>query len=245
VNCHETDRLLDAYVDDELGAAECAAVQEHLASCVSCMRRLDERQALSHLIRRGRYYAAPPTLRAAVRRPTPHAWLQTSVVGWAAAIALVASLGGATIVRTVRSRATADRIAALNEDVVSGHVRALMGQHLFDVRSTDQHTVKPWFLGKLDFSPPVNDLASIGFPLIGGRLDYIGGRAVAALVYQRREHTINVFIWPESGTTSNPGAQSIRGFHVEHWNREQMSFWAVSDLNQPELNTFARALGPP
>jgi anti-sigma factor RsiW len=245
MNCHEADRLLDAYVDAELGLAECAVVQEHVASCVSCTQRLDERQSLSRLIRRGRYYTAPTNLRAAVRRPPPHAWLNTSAIGWAAAIALVASLGGATIVRTVRSRATADRIAALDEDVVSGHVRALMGQHLFDVRSTDQHTVKPWFLGKLDFSPPVNDLASIGFPLIGGRLDYIGGRAVAALVYQRRQHTINVFIWPESRTTSSPAAESIRGFYVQHWNRDQMSFWAVSDLNQAELKTFARALDPP
>jgi anti-sigma factor RsiW len=115
--------------------------------------------------------------------------------------------------------------------------------HLFDVESTDQHTVKPWFLGKLDFSPPVTDLAAIGFPLVGGRLDYLGGRPVAALVYQRQKHTINVFITPEPGrSASEIEERSARGFHVRHWTRDRMTFWAVSDLNDAELTEFAQAL---
>jgi len=145
--------------------------------------------------------------------------------------------GGISLVRSVRIGG--DAIVA---DVVDAHVRSLMAEHLFDVRSTDQHTVKPWFLGKLDFSPPVVDLASIGFPLVGGRLDYVSGRPVAALVYQRQKHTINVFVWPASDAGAGLSERALRGFHVRHWVRDGMSVWAVSDLNETELTEFARAL---
>jgi anti-sigma factor RsiW len=118
-----------------------------------------------------------------------------------------------------------------------------MANHLFDVESTDQHTVKPWFLGKLDFAPPVVDLAANGYPLLGGRLDYVDGRAVAALVYQRRKHTINVFIEPvQGGRRVAFEATSLRGFHLRYWTRDGMAFWAVSDLAAAELSEFARAL---
>ena len=129
-----------------------------------------------------------------------------------------------------------------NFAIVDSHVRSLMGEHLYDVRSTDQHTVKPWFLGKIDFSPPVVDLAASGYPLVGGRLDYLTGRTAAALVYMRAQHTINVFIWPDSSTSGAVESRSIRGFHVRHWTQAGMSFWVVSDLNDTELDAFVKGL---
>jgi len=159
------------------------------------------------------------------------------IVTWAAAAVLVVSAGGSAALW----RLAAMRASALTEEAVSSHVRSLMDGRLYDVRSTDQHTVKPWFQGRLDFSPPVADLASAGFPLVGGRVDRLGGRPVAALVYERRQHIINVFVSPaghDAGTT----AAAVRGFHLRHWVRDGMAFWAVSDLNDAELTEFTRAL---
>jgi len=242
VTCETIGRDLDAYVDRELEGDSETAFRAHLEECAACRRRVAEREMLGRLVRSAPYYPAPDRLRARVAAQTARSTSTQRLFAWAAAAVLVVAVGGG--VALVRSAAS--RGDTIVDEVVSGHVRSLMADHLVDVRSTDQHTVKPWFLVKLDFSPSVVDLAPIGFPLVGGRLDYVGGRPAAALVYRRREHTINVFVSPERDGASAPiGSRTVRGFHVRHWIRDGMSFWAVSDLNDAELSEFVRALQTP
>ena len=246
VNCPHVDRVMDAYGDAELGHVDASEVRAHLDVCPACRQRAAARESLGRLIRRVPYYAAPDRLWvdvASTRRP---ARVSLRALAWAAIVTLAVSLGSGTVMRTVRARQTAAATTAIAQDVVAGHVRAsLDAAHLLDVRSTEHHTVKPWFLGRLDFSPPVDDLAPIGFPLVGGRLDYIAGRPVAALVYQRRQHMINVFVWPAVDSSEVPNdTRTLSGFEVCHWTRDGMAFWAVSDLNDTELDQFVRALTP-
>jgi len=239
MSCERVERDLGAYVDRELDVEGSMAIRDHLGTCAACRRQAAEHEALGRLVRAAPYYSAPDRLRARVSAQTRRSTSMRRILTWAAAAVLVLSAGGGIAVW--RSASTGNAIA---DEVVNSHVRSLMANHLFDVQSTDQHTVKPWFLGKLDFSPPVADLASIGFPLVGGRLDYVGGRPVAALVYRRQNHAINVFVAPVRGDTAvRASARSVRGFHVHYWTRDGMAFWAVSDLNDAELTTFVRALG--
>jgi anti-sigma factor RsiW len=160
------------------------------------------------------------------------------LLAWAAAVLLIASAGATAMRELETARAT----SALADDLARHHVAALASDRLVEVRSSDQHTVKPWFQGKLDCSPPVADLAAQGFPLVGGRVDTVGGRSVAALVYKRREHVIHVFIWPAGDRIAASDARTIRGFQERHWVRGGMSVWAVSELNDRELDEFARLL---
>jgi anti-sigma factor (TIGR02949 family) len=242
VICDDVERYLDLYLDREMGADLAAEIQDHLRTCAACRRRVAEREALGRLVRAVPYRVAPERLRARVAAQASHSGSTRRWVAWAAAAVLVASVvGGISFFRSARTPGEAS-LDATAEEAVSGHVRSLMAHHLFDVQSTDQHTVKPWFLGRIDFSPPVADLASIGFPLVGGRLDYLSGRPVAALVYERRRHTINLFVSPTREGATAPTARSVRGFQVHHWMRDGMSFWAVSDLNDAELSEFVHAL---
>ncbi len=171
--------------------------------------------------------------------PTRHSsgmqrWRQWLNLGAAFAMGILASV---TVAYFLAANQAQQRLA---QEVVGSHVRSLMAAHLEDVVSTDRHTVKPWFNGKLDFSPPVRDLAAAGFPLRGGRLDYIGGHPAAALVYQHRQHIINVFILPLSrGTPTPPSTLEARGFNVIGWENKRMQFWMVSDLNLADMQQFA------
>jgi anti-sigma factor RsiW len=243
VICLEARRLLDTYVDDELASAEAADLQAHLGACVACRQLLADHESLGRLVRRLPYYPASDQLRAKILHMSTRPRFHPSLLAWAAVLALAVSLGGSVeVVRFARARHVGETTASVADEVVGDHVRALRDAHLFDVRSSDQHTVKPWFLGKLDFSPPVEDLSSLGFVLVGARLGHLAGQAVAALVYQRRLHPINVYIWPAADRTAASDTRSIRGFQVRHWIRNGMSFWAVSDLNDAEIGEFVGAL---
>jgi len=240
--CADLEHDLDPYVDREVPPETAAAIREHLGACDACRRRVADREALGRMVRSVPYSEAPVRLRSRVAGQAQRTRSVRRLLTWAAAAVLVVSFGGA--LSLVRSSAMRDETRI--DQVVDGHLRSLMADHLFDVQSTDQHTVKPWFLGRLNFSPPVVDLASAGFPLVGGRLDYLDGRPVAALVYQRQKHTINVFVAPEAGRGSSSNeVRTLRGFHVCRGTRDGMSFWAVSDLNATELTGFCRALQTP
>jgi anti-sigma factor RsiW len=242
MDCPQAKALIDAYVDGELDARSIMEFEPHLKSCPSCARIAENRRTLGAALRSADLsYAAPGDLRRRLRAATapaePAAWLQWRPMALAASFAaavLIASAGG----RHWRSSRADDAIAS---EIVSGHVRSLEASHLTDVLSSDRHTVKPWFAGKLDYSPSVEDLAADGFPLIGGRLDYADGRPVAALVYRRAAHTINLFAWPSSADAAER-AGSQRGFNTLHWSRGGMTYWAVSDLNSGELSQFAALL---
>jgi len=239
MSCEVLDQDLEAFVDHELDDEGARRVREHVAQCEGCRVRVAERQMLGRLIRSVPYRTAPDRLRERVASQTSRSLMTRRVFTWAAAAAVIVAIAGGT---ALLRPSMPDR-GTIMAEVVDGHVRSLMANHLFDVQSTDQHTVKPWFLGKLDFSPPVVDLSSSGFPLIGGRLDYIDGRPAAALVYQRHQHTINMFVSDDGrGASTTIERRSLRGFHVRHWTRDGMSFWVVSDLNESELDEFVGAL---
>jgi anti-sigma factor RsiW len=199
------------------------ALTEHLQSCVSCAIGAN-----------ARYYEAPRGLEEKVRRSlhrettAPSFWRLWAI---AASVLLVASFAGN--LKLLTSRMSPQELTA--DAMLSAHIRSLTGTHLLDVTSTDQHTVKPWFNGKVDFSPPVE--AINGFPLLGGRLEYFDDRPAAALIYGRNKHIINVFTWP-SAARAPETTVTINGYHLENWSASGLTFWVVSDLNEPELHQF-------
>jgi anti-sigma factor RsiW len=237
---------LHGYFDGELDAVRAAEFEAHLEACPACANALAVQQGLRSALAAADLYAeAPASLRARVRAelprsraagtPRPARW-----IGLAAA----ASLAFVSIGLWRAVPAWRDDVAGREQarQVLDAHLRSLQLSHLTDVASTDQHTVKPWFVGKLDFAPAVVDLASAGFPLVGGRLDVVGGRSVAALVYARRKHVVNVFVWPSETSDAPLRSGAERGYNWIRWTRGGMHFWAVSDVAVPELEELARLL---
>jgi anti-sigma factor RsiW len=237
--------LVQAEFDGELDAAEAAALARHRETCPICQAAAAELAQTRELLRApGVYRPAPDDLRARVlanlgtARPVPSppkkSWLVQWRQGWA-------GFGlGAACAAALAFLLVAPHGQGLTYQIVASHIRALQPGHLEDVVSTDQHTVKPWFDGRLDFAPPVKELAGEGFPLKGGRLDYLDGRPVAALVYQRDKHLIDLYIWPEGGTgTVFPSTAAENGYNVIHWSADGMTLWAVSDVEASQLADFA------
>jgi anti-sigma factor RsiW len=251
MTCQQTQDLLHAYIDGELDLMTNVEIERHFDDCHNCSQSRQKQLELRSLIRNGApYFAAPDLLvkrvQKAVRAPDkaeaksplmPRTWLAI-----AASVALIA-LSGLLTWTIISSRTRAQSNELLAQEIVSGHVRSLQAGHLTDVPSSEQHTVKPWFNGRLDFAPEVKDLSAQGFTLIGGRLDYINNRTVAALIYERRKHYINLFIWPSDKAADQPEQESTRqGYNVIRWNKSGMTYWAISDLNSAELHEFTRLI---
>lgn len=250
MSCDYTRTVLHGYLDGELDATRAAEFERHLEGCRECVNVLGVEESLrSSLQHSGLYEMAPVSLRKkihadlhgvtspAVRVRIPF-WRLVAV---AATIVVVASVSWFAWLRPIPNSATT--VPFTVAEMIDAHVRSLQPGHLTDVASTDQHTVKPWFNGKLSFVPPVKDYADEGFPLIGGRLDVLGGQNVAALVYMRRKHIINVFVMPtkESDTPIHtPGLR--QGYQWRHWRRQGMEYCAVSDVSDSDLYELAQLI---
>ncbi len=232
--------LLHALLDDELDAANVALVEAHLRTCHDCAAEFEQLNRLHQIIGdpamrhatpdglRERIDAALPIGPRAASNPWP------ARLGWGAGGAIAASL--ALMLAIPHPSET----SGLEQQMVASHVRSLLADHLVDIPTSDRHVVKPWFNGKIDFSPPTPDLRDQGFPLVGGRLDYIGGRVVPAIVYRRNLHTINVFAWP-AGKGPSAGKMATDGYTLVHWRQGDLDFWAVSDVAGGDLEQFHQA----
>jgi mycothiol system anti-sigma-R factor len=249
VSCDYARTVLHGYLDGELDATRAAEFERHLETCKECANSLEAGESLrSSLQRSGLYESVPASLRKKVRADLDEATMrppapQVSAWRWlavAAAILIVASVSWYVWPRSGTSAASAPFTAA---EMIDAHIRSLQPGHLTDVASTDQHTVKPWFAGKLDFAPPVKDFSEEGFPLVGGRLDVLAGRNVAAIVYARRKHIINVFVLPtkEPDTPIHPPGLR-QGYQWLHWRRQGMEYCAVSDVSLSDLHELAQLI---
>jgi len=250
LSCQRAQELIHGYVDGELDLVRSLEVEEHIHECEICAHAYRSQTTLrSSLKRDSLYYPAPEKLKKRIQsslRKEANSEASKRAFGWrwltvGASLAFMLLIG-VVVWRLVPSSIRSSGDELLAQEIVSDHVRSLqMPGHLTDVLSSDQHTVKPWFDGKVDFAPPVKDFASQDFRLYGGRLEYLNNRAVATLIYQRRLHFINLFIWPveQAGSTGEVTIQR-QGYNLIHWTSSGMNYWAISDLNGVELHEFAR-----
>jgi anti-sigma factor RsiW len=242
MSCEDARGLLHAYVDGELDLVRSLEIEKHLDGCKTCTHVVQNQQAVASAMRSSSFYFRPPRelkprIDAALRR-------SDRKVPWSMlALAAALLIAGVFVDRLVQfgSRSGSQNLVA--QEVLDSHLRSLMPGHLSDVQSTDRHTVKPWFNGKLDFSPPVADFAEQGFPLIGGRLDSVEGRTVAVLIYQRRQHLINVYVWPSPNSGDSATNTTTRqGYNMIHWTRAGTTWWLASDVNASDLQNLAGML---
>jgi anti-sigma factor RsiW len=253
MNCAEAEIMLHALIDDELDAVHTREVEAHVASCVGCAEKLAAYRAMRTAIGAARLKeAAPAALRnriesvlpspaapVAVRSKLVQPTRRTFFGGFALGSALSAAVAASLVFAVVRN----DQDQFVANEVVSAHIRSLQPGHLTDFETIDQHTVKPWFNGRLDVAPPVIDLTAQGFTLLGGRLDYVDREPVASIVYQRRKHVINLFVAQRLGARQvGAKVETIQGYNVRHWSEDGLDFWAVSDIAAPELDEFAQKI---
>lgn len=246
LDCGSMREWLPAYIDGELDVPSILALERHLHTCADCTVRLESLRSLRSALRRVTYHSASDTLRMRLRRRVPQSVTEPVTptqkprsYDWGLGLAAGFALAMGLQFYFVRSSS----VSSLEDELVSGHVRSLQVSHLQDIASSEHHTVRPWFAGKLDFAPPVTDLADHGYPLTGGRLDYMDHRDVAALTYSHGAHVINLFVWPAApGHSQVLTLESRRGYHLAHWITTGMQFWAVSDIGQEELRSFAQDL---
>ena len=262
MNCSQTQHLLHAYLDGELDLVRHLEIEHHLADCASCTEAYESHRALHNALASPGLYARAPArlkerLQASLSGATESSALEPAVparrlskrwLGFAAVAASVAAVAvGLGHLGWASRWGTEDLLA---QQIIANHVRSLLlPEHRLDVVSSDQHVVKPWFNGKVDFSPTVTDFAAEKFPLLGGRLDYLDNRPVAVLVYQRNQHYINLFVWPgDSDKTTPPHKVQRQGYHLLRWQQRGLNYAAISDLNADELGQFVGlfqdAVGP-
>jgi anti-sigma factor RsiW len=239
MTCDEAEILLHALIDGELDAGHAREVEDHIAGCPRCAAQLDAWRQMSKAVAGADLrYTAPLQLRRRIDAALPQAQApnRRAVLRGFAMGSAVSAIAATGLVAIILRNDDAQRIES---EIVSAHLRSLQAGHLTDVISTDQHTVKPWFNGKLDVAPPVVDLTAQGFTLIGGRLDYVDARAIGAIVYRRRAHVINLFVAQiASAEPHTARIETIQGFNIRRWSERGLNYWAVSDLAADELAEF-------
>ena len=246
MNC--SDELIGGYLDMELDLSLHVEFEQHLAICEHCSEICARVRTQKDSIRlQAPYYPAPARLKRAVGEALKkNTELERGTLRQGSALRWFAIAASVLLAASITWNAAGFRHAqreVIAQTLIASHIRSLMGSHLLDVASTDQHTVKPWFNGRTDFSPEVQDFEHQGFPLVGGRLDYVDGRTVAALIYRRRQHLINLFTWPNNAAYSKESQFARSGFNVLQWSDGSMTYWVVSDLDSAELSEFRRLCG--